>query len=208
MPVRVPPLQSQGQTLPFVGLYLPSPVFGHGQLYVGLSRVGDPSRIKVMVVDGREQGRFEGRDGVWTVNIVYPEVLADAQRLLRVSLEQRTPGGTCGECEDEREGEGVSEGEGDGEGEGADDGDCAMKDADGEEAEGLDGSDDVDRDAVDASIERTILAPLRRARTRSASRLHVPTGLLSREQAWSLAHASEHVATTHGEMVDPWDADQ
>lgn len=33
-------------------------------------------------------------------------------------------------------------------------------------------------------------------------------GLLSREQAWSLAHASEHVATTHGEMVDPWDADQ
>ena len=29
----------------------------------------------------------------------------------------------------------------------------------------------------------------------------------SSEQAWSLAHASEHVATTHGEMVDPWDVD-
>merc|ERR1719326_2004411 len=71
--------KSQGQTLPFVGLYLPKPVFGHGQLYVGLSRVGDPSAIKVMVVDGGEQGRFDGRDGVWTVNIVYPEVLAEAR---------------------------------------------------------------------------------------------------------------------------------
>lgn len=56
--------KSQGQTLPLVGLYLPRPVFGHGQLYVGLSRVGDPTAMKVMVVDGREQGSVPGRDGI------------------------------------------------------------------------------------------------------------------------------------------------
>ena len=48
--------KSQGQTLKNVGLYLPRPVFGHGQLYVALSRVGDPRFIKVLVMDTREQG--------------------------------------------------------------------------------------------------------------------------------------------------------
>ena len=49
------------------------------------------------------------------------------------------------------------------------------------------------------TIERNILSPLRESGAR------VPTGLLSREQAWGLAHASEHVPSTHDEMVDPWD---
>jgi len=30
--------KSQGQTIPNVGIYLPEPMFSHGQLYVGLSR--------------------------------------------------------------------------------------------------------------------------------------------------------------------------
>lgn len=34
--------KTQGQTLNVVGLYLLQPVFGHGQLYVGLSRCTDP----------------------------------------------------------------------------------------------------------------------------------------------------------------------
>jgi len=38
--------KSQGQSLEDVGLYLPRPVFAPGQLYVALSRVGNPDWIK------------------------------------------------------------------------------------------------------------------------------------------------------------------
>ena len=43
--------QAQGQTLKRVGLYLPTPVFSHGQLYVALSRVGASSHIAALVED-------------------------------------------------------------------------------------------------------------------------------------------------------------
>ncbi|XP_008189710.1 ATP-dependent DNA helicase PIF1-like, partial [Acyrthosiphon pisum] len=39
--------KSQGQTFDRVGLFLPSPVFTHGQLYVAFSRVRDSESIKV-----------------------------------------------------------------------------------------------------------------------------------------------------------------
>ena len=74
--------KSQGQSLENVGLYLPRPGFAHGQLYVALSRVGNPDWIKVLVIDLKEQGTFEGRDGVYTVKIVYPKILAHARELL------------------------------------------------------------------------------------------------------------------------------
>ncbi|CAN1760454.1 ATP-dependent DNA helicase PIF1 [Linum perenne] len=37
--------KSQGQTLDYVGLYLPRPVFSHGQLYVAISRVRSASSL-------------------------------------------------------------------------------------------------------------------------------------------------------------------
>jgi len=41
--------KSQGQTFQKVAIYLPSPDFAHGQLYVALSKVGVPTNITMMV---------------------------------------------------------------------------------------------------------------------------------------------------------------
>jgi len=63
--------KSQGQTLRFMGLYLPHPVFGHGQFYVAISRVGSRVCVRIMVVGGRR----EGFEGVNTRNVVFKEGL-------------------------------------------------------------------------------------------------------------------------------------
>jgi ATP-dependent DNA helicase PIF1 len=39
--------KSQGQTIPNVGVYLPAPVFSHGQLYVAMSRATSRTNIKI-----------------------------------------------------------------------------------------------------------------------------------------------------------------
>jgi ATP-dependent DNA helicase PIF1 len=44
--------KSQGQTLNNVGVYLPSPVFSHGQLYVAISRVTSSANIKIFSSQG------------------------------------------------------------------------------------------------------------------------------------------------------------
>ncbi|GJV54241.1 ATP-dependent DNA helicase PIF1-like protein [Tanacetum coccineum] len=61
--------KSQGQSLSKVGLYLPCPVFTHGQLYVALSRVKSKRGLKVVVCDE------EGNVSKTTTNVVYKEVL-------------------------------------------------------------------------------------------------------------------------------------
>ena len=63
--------KAQGQTIPNMGLYLPKPVFTHGQLYVALSRVQSKNNISVLVEDGFVDGKL----GVYTKNIVYKEIL-------------------------------------------------------------------------------------------------------------------------------------
>ena len=60
--------KSQGQSLSRVGLFLPRPVFTHGQLYVALSRVTTRSGLRILICN--EKGEATNL----TKNIVYKEV--------------------------------------------------------------------------------------------------------------------------------------
>jgi len=62
--------KSQGQTLSKVGLWLPDPVFSHGQLYVALSRVTSPDGVRVILGKADDSPQMENV----TQNIVYPEI--------------------------------------------------------------------------------------------------------------------------------------
>ena len=59
--------KSQGQTLTQMGIYLPQPVFSHGQLYVALSRITSYHSIKVLINDNQD----------CTKNVVYNEIFQD-----------------------------------------------------------------------------------------------------------------------------------
>ena len=64
--------KSQEQTLNRVGIYLPEPVFSHGQLYVAFSRVTSHQHIKVLIDDS---------ENCKTKNIVYHEIFHSISRI-------------------------------------------------------------------------------------------------------------------------------
>jgi hypothetical protein len=72
--------KSQGQTLDNVGLWLPNPVFSHGQLYTGMSRCKDSDKITVHIENlRREQGELDlnNKSRIFTINVVYHEVFVN-----------------------------------------------------------------------------------------------------------------------------------
>ena len=71
--------KSQGQTLNRVGIYLPEPVFGHGQLYVAMSRVTHPNNLKILILNTEQQGNLQSDSKkIFTKNVVFYEILASA----------------------------------------------------------------------------------------------------------------------------------
>ncbi|XP_056857211.1 LOW QUALITY PROTEIN: uncharacterized protein LOC130506557 [Raphanus sativus] len=65
--------KSQGQSLSEVGLFLPRPVFSHGQLYVAVSRVTSKKGLKILAVDK------DGKPQKKTTNVVFKEVFANLE---------------------------------------------------------------------------------------------------------------------------------
>jgi ATP-dependent exoDNAse (exonuclease V) alpha subunit len=60
--------KSQSQTIQRLGMYVSSPIFAHGQLYVAFSRVGDPTKISIIMPN---------RDLHQLRNIVFPDIVND-----------------------------------------------------------------------------------------------------------------------------------
>jgi len=72
--------KSEGQTLNRVGIYLPTPLFSHSQLYVALSRVLSFSGLRVLLCNKR---------GVLvdvTKKVVYRDVLNHSEIIISYSL--------------------------------------------------------------------------------------------------------------------------
>ena len=92
--------KAQGQSLARVGVFLPTPVFSHGQLYVAYSRAGNSEHIRVLVTGGEKQGFREesadAKEGVYTDNVVWQDALLNAaspmaSRSDRADVDQREP---------------------------------------------------------------------------------------------------------------------
>jgi len=67
--------KAQGQTLQTVRVYLPNPVFCHGQLYVAFSHCGSRQGVRVLVRGGNRATLNGAPVGVYTSNVVYRKVL-------------------------------------------------------------------------------------------------------------------------------------
>ena len=63
--------KSQGKSLKHVGVYLPKPVFSHGQLYVAVSRVTSKDGLKFLIINDEANQISE------TKNIVFKEIFTN-----------------------------------------------------------------------------------------------------------------------------------
>jgi hypothetical protein len=74
--------KAQGDTLKMAGIWLNQPVFGHGQLYVALSRVGAPDKCTLAIKPTKPEEAFTN-----TLNVVFHEVLETGAQAREVQKE-------------------------------------------------------------------------------------------------------------------------
>ena len=68
--------KSQGQSISEVGIFLPRPVFSHGQLYVAVSTVTSKKGLKILAVDK------DGKPQKKTKKVVFKEVFANLEEFV------------------------------------------------------------------------------------------------------------------------------
>ena len=73
--------KSQGQTLKKIGIYIKNDFFGHGQLYVAMSRVGNPKCITFfkpppITDDKKKKCKIDPNQPLFVSNVVFKEVLS------------------------------------------------------------------------------------------------------------------------------------
>ena len=71
--------KSQSQTLKQIGIYLKSPFFYHGQMYVATSRCGNRSHIKYCIpnnANGSQVLKKNKNEKYFTQNVVYEEIFS------------------------------------------------------------------------------------------------------------------------------------
>jgi hypothetical protein len=59
-----------------VGIYLLSPIFSHGQLYVAISKITSRAGLKILIIDE------DGEDTNKIYNIIYKEAFRNIRRFL------------------------------------------------------------------------------------------------------------------------------
>ena len=74
--------KAQGDTLKMAGIWLNKPVFGHGQLYVALSRVGAPEKCRLAIKPPKPEETYTS-----TRNVVFHEVLETMSQATEEKLE-------------------------------------------------------------------------------------------------------------------------
>ena len=68
--------KSQGQGFNVVTVYLPRPVFSHGQLFVAASRLANAKGLRFLIIPTQSQGKMSKRSLLanWTRNVVLKEI--------------------------------------------------------------------------------------------------------------------------------------
>ncbi len=73
--------KSQGQTFKKVGIYLPTPVFSHGQLYVAFSRTTSFANVIVKIEDNFNNKQYTAIKNdikkFYTRNVVYEQLIKE-----------------------------------------------------------------------------------------------------------------------------------